>query len=127
LQRRESARRFEEIGESLRAALNQAITDAGLSGSCTGLFYGPSISLELPDEELRPKVHTLFIQEMARRGIHCYMGFKATLAHTEADIQQTAAKASEVLQVIKEGLEHGTIDSLLQSDLKKEPFRRLVR
>jgi glutamate-1-semialdehyde 2,1-aminomutase len=127
LQRRDSARRFEEIGESLRAALNRAITDAGLSGSCTGLFYGPSISLELPDESLRPKVHTLFIQEMARRGIHCYMGFKATLAHTEADIQVTAAEVSEVLQVIKEGLEHGMIDSLLQSDLKKEPFRRLVR
>jgi len=127
LQRRDSAHRFEEIGEVLRAALNQAIVDAGLSGSCTGLFYAPAISLELPDESLRPKVNTLFIQEMARRGVHTYMSFKATLAHSEADIQQTARCATEALQVVQRGLQSGDLDQLLHSDLKKEPFRRLVR
>jgi hypothetical protein len=76
---------------------------------------------------LRGKVNTLFIQEMARRGVHTYMSFKATLAHTEADIEQTAQIAAEALGTIKMGLDKGTIDSLLQSDLKKEPFRRLVR
>ncbi|MEM7116412.1 MAG: aminotransferase class III-fold pyridoxal phosphate-dependent enzyme [Chloroflexota bacterium] len=127
LQRRDSARRFEEIGEKLRAALNQAIANAGLSGACTGLFWCPAITLDLPDESLRTKVNTLFIQEMARRGVHTYMGFKATLAHTEADIEQTAQKATEALSIIKMGLDKGTINTLLQSDLKKEPFRRLVR
>jgi len=127
LQRRDSARRFEEIGESLRVQLNQAIADAGLSGSCTGLFYNPSISLDLPDEGLRPKVNTLFIQEMAKRGIHCNMSFKPTLAHTETDIQETAQIATEVLRVVKKGLDAEDLDSLLESDLKKEPFRRLVR
>ena len=127
LQRRDSARRFDEIGESLRATLNQAIVDAGLQGSCTGLAYAPSITLELPDESLRQKVTTLFIQEMARRGIHTYMGFKSTLAHTEADIVETGRIATQALAVIKQGLESGDIDQLLESDLKKEPFRRLVR
>jgi hypothetical protein len=55
------------------------------------------------------------------------MGFKATLAHTEEDIVQTAVSATEALSIIKTGLDKGTIDNLLQSDLKKEPFRRLVR
>jgi glutamate-1-semialdehyde 2,1-aminomutase len=127
LLRRDSARRFAEIGEALRAALNQAIADSGLSGACTGLFWCPAITLKLPDESLRGKVNTLFIQEMARRGIHTYMGFKATLAHTEEDIRQTAVAATEALSLIKMGLDKGTIDDLLQSDLKKEPFRRLVR
>jgi glutamate-1-semialdehyde 2,1-aminomutase len=127
LQRRDSARRFEEIGETLRSALNKSIADAGLSGACTGLFYNPMITLDLPDEELRGKVNTLFIQEMARRGIHCNMGFKATLAHTNADIQETARVATEALSIVKSGLDTGDLDSLLQSDLKKEPFRRLVR
>ena len=127
LQRRDSARRFAEIGEKLRAALNLAIAEAGLSGACTGLFWNPTISLTMPDESLRGKVNTLFIQEMARHGVHTYMSFKATLAHTEADIEQTAQIAAEVLGIIKMGLDEGTIDSLLQSDLKKEPFRRLVR
>lgn len=127
LQRRDSARRFEDIGETLRTALNRAIADAGLSGACTGLFWNPAITLDLPDESLRGKVNTLFIQEMARRGIHCNMSFKATLAHTEADIQATARIATEALAVVKSGLDTGDLDNLLQSDLKKEPFRRLVR
>ena len=75
---------------------------------------------------MRPKVTTLFIQEMARRGVHCNMGFKATLANTEEDIQITARAATEALDMIRTGLDRGTIDSLLQSDLKKEPFRRMV-
>lgn len=127
LQRRDSAQRFEEIGESLRVKLNEAITDAGLSGVCTGLFYNPSISLDLPDESLRPLVNTLFIQEMAKRGVHCNMSFKATLSHTEEDIAQTAQIAGEALAVIKQGLDSGDLDSLLHSDMKKEPFRRLVK
>ncbi|MDJ0754158.1 MAG: aminotransferase class III-fold pyridoxal phosphate-dependent enzyme [Ardenticatenaceae bacterium] len=127
LQRRNAPQQFEAIGEALRTALNRAITDAGLSGRCTGLSYAPAISLELPDESLRPQVHTLFIQEMAKRGIHTYMGFKATLAHTEADILETGRIATEALAVIKQGLVAGTLSDLLQSDLKKEPFRRLVR
>jgi len=127
LQRRNSAQRFEEIGETLRTALNTAIADAGLSGACKGLFWNPAIVLDLPDESLRNQVNTLFIQEMARRGIHCNMGFKATLAHTDADIQETARLATEALAVVKTGLDKGSFDGLLQSDLKKEPFRRLVR
>jgi len=59
------------------------------------------------------KVSTLFIQEMARRGIHCYMSFKATLAHTEEDIALTAAAATEALRVIKSGLDKGALDDLL--------------
>jgi glutamate-1-semialdehyde 2,1-aminomutase len=127
LQRRDSVNRFEEIGETLRTALNEAIIDVGLSGACKGLFWNPAIALDLPDESLRGKVNTLFIQEMARRGIHCNMSFKATLAHTDADIQETARIATEALAVVKAGLDKGDLDSLLQSDLKKEPFRRLVR
>ena len=127
LQRRDSSQRFDEIGEALRSQLNAAIADAGLSGACVGLSYNPSLSLDLPDESLRPTVNTLFIQEMAKRGVHCNMSFKATLAHTEQDIQQTAQLATESLSVIKKGLDSGDLNSLLHSDMKKEPFRRLVK
>lgn len=127
LKRRDSARRFKEIGESLRSALNQAIEGAGLSGQCVGLHTNPMIRLDLPDEALRPKVNTLFIQEMAKRGIHCSVAFKFTLAHTDDDIQVTAEAAQEALGIIRQGLENGDIDSLLTVDIKKEPFRRLVK
>ena len=83
--------------------------------------------LDLPDEALRGKVQTLFIQEMARRGVHCYMGFGPTLAHTEEDVRITADAVEASLRVIKQGLENDSIDDLLVCDLHSEPFRRIVR
>jgi glutamate-1-semialdehyde aminotransferase len=127
LKRRDSERRFREIGERLRSAVNQAIAAAGLTGACTGLHINPAVALDLPDESLRPKVNTLFIQEMARRGVHCYPSFRATLAHTEEDICRTAEAATEAFKVIRSGLESGDLDSLLACDVRKDPFRRLVR
>lgn len=127
LKRRDAETRFQEIGEKLRSALNGALANAGLPGSCIGLHSNPVVSIETPAGVDARKISTLFIQEMARRGIHTYMSFKATLAHTDADISQTASAAREAFGVIKSGLENETLDALLVADLKKEPFRRLVR
>ncbi len=126
LKRRDSAAFFLETGEKLRDALNGSIADAGLSGEYTGLHTALNLSLSLPDENLRPKVNTLFIQEMARRGVHCPMGFILNMAHTDEVIRQTAELASEAFDVIRAGLESDDIDGLLECDLKQEPFRRLV-
>jgi glutamate-1-semialdehyde 2,1-aminomutase len=127
LKRRHAEERFRAIGEGLRAALDQAMAAAGLAAAMVGLYSGPSLQLDLPDEALRPKVNTLFIQEMARHGVHCLTSFRATLAHTDDDIAQTAAAAYEAFTVIKRGLENDLLDRLLVCDVKREPFRRLVR
>ncbi|MCY3993131.1 MAG: aminotransferase class III-fold pyridoxal phosphate-dependent enzyme [Caldilineaceae bacterium] len=126
LKRRDSAAFFLETGEKLRQALNGSIADAGLSGEYTGLHTALSLSLSLPDENLRAKVNTLFIQEMARRGVHCPMGFILNMAHTDEVIRRTAEAATEAFNVIRSGLESDDIDSLLICDLTQEPFRRLV-
>ena len=126
LKRRGSAAFFLETGEKLRQALNGSIADAGLSGEYTGLHTALSLSLSLPDESLRAKVNTLFIQEMARRGVHCPMGFILNMAHTDEVIRRTAEAATEAFDVIRSGLESDDIDSLLICDLTQEPFRRLV-
>jgi glutamate-1-semialdehyde aminotransferase len=126
LKRRDSETRFREIGEGLRAALDQAFTAAGLAGACLGLYANPYIQIDLPDESLRRKVNTLFVQEMARRGVHCLPSFKATLAHTPADIEETAEAAYEAFRLIRRGLETERLDDLIVVDLKKEPFRRQV-
>lgn len=127
LERRDSAQRFETLGTALIERINQALSDAGLAGSCGGMFWNPALQLDLPDESQRAVVNTIFIQEMARRGIHCNMSFKATLAHTLADIELTAQCAAEVFALIKAGLDSGDLRDLLDSDLTQEPFRRLVR
>jgi hypothetical protein len=64
---------------------------------------------------------------MARRGMHCSTHFYLNLAHTEADVRLTAEAATEALGVIKSGLDAGDLDSLLDCEIKREPFRRLVR
>ena len=63
---------------------------------------------------------------MAKRRIHCSTSFNLTLAHTDSDIQQTVEAATEALRVIKRGLDAGNVDSLLECEIKKDPFRRLV-
>ncbi len=127
LKRRDSETRLRETGEKLRAAINGAMAESGLPGKCAGLSANPYVALDLPDGVDSRKVSTLFIQEMARRGVHTYMSFKATLAHTDADIAQTGAAAREAFQVIKTALDEDKLDSLLVADVKKEPFRRQVR
>lgn len=126
LKRRDSARNFDAIGEALRRGLNQALATAGLAGDVVGLSSNPVLQIELPPEIDRRKVNTLFVQEMARRRIHTSLSFKATLAHSSADIEQTVEAAAATFAVIRQGMENDALDALLVVDLKKEPFRRLV-
>ena len=91
------------MGQKVARAIDEAVSSAGLSGSCQGFPATPNLVLDLPDEALRGKVQTLFIQEMARRGVHCYMGFGPTLAHTEEDVCITAEAVEASLRVIKTG------------------------
>ena len=75
---------------------------------------------------LKKPIETLFIQEMVKRGIFCLMTFTATLAHSDEDIAITAAAAAESFEVVKRALA-GELDTLLEAETKREPFRRLVR
>ena len=127
LKRRNGVAELHQIGEALRGAINAALRDAGLAGSCTGIAANPVFSPTLPAGVDRRKVNTLFIQEMARHGVHCLTSFKTTLAHGPDEIAQTQAAATAACAVIRRGLDEGDLDKYLVVDLKKEPFRRLVR
>jgi glutamate-1-semialdehyde aminotransferase len=126
LKRRNSPESFKEKGENIRAAIKEAINDVGISADVTGLFNNPGLHIDLPDESLRPKVNTLFIQEMAKRGIHTTGRFMATLAHTDEDIRATAEAARESLKVVRNGLE-GNLDDLLEAHEQRESIQRIVR
>ena len=126
LKRRNSAQRFEEIGESIRAALKEVLVDVGIPGDVVGLFNAPTLRLDLPDESLRAKVDTLFTQELAKRGIYGGTRFMGTLAHTEEDIRETADAAREALEVIRSGLEGG-LDELMEGEASPMAVRRIVR
>ncbi|MBM03332.1 MAG: hypothetical protein CL766_00885 [Chloroflexi bacterium] len=126
LKSRNSEDQFEDLGARMRKTIDEVISSVGIPAKSSGFHYRASLSIDLPDETLRPKINTLFIQEMAKNGIYSNMGFMPTLSHTEEDIKKTAEAMEASLKVIQKALE-GDLDNLLVSDIKKEPFRRLVR
>jgi glutamate-1-semialdehyde 2,1-aminomutase len=126
LKARNSEDQFENIGALMRKTIDEVILSVGIPAQSSGFHYRSSLSIDLPDESLRPKINTLFIQEMAKNGVHANMGFTPTLSHTEEDIKKTAEAIEASLIVIQKALE-GDLDKLLVADVKKEPFRRLVR
>ena len=85
-------------------------------------FNARRVALEA---SLIPQINTLFIQEMSKRGVHSPTSFKATLAHSDEDIAITAEAAAESMKTIMRALE-GELETLLEAEVKREPFRRLV-
>jgi glutamate-1-semialdehyde aminotransferase len=125
LKRRNSTVRFKEIGEKVKVALEDAIDSVGISAKVTGLHTMPTLVFDVPEPSMKKPIDTLFIQEMAKRGIFTPTAFKATLAHTDEDIAITAEAAAESMGVIMRALE-GELDNLLEVETAREPFRRLV-
>jgi len=85
LKARNSEDQFENIGALMRKTIDEVILSVGIPAQSSGFHYRSSLSIDLPDESLRPKINTLFIQEMAKNGVHANMGFTPTLSHTEED------------------------------------------
>ncbi|MFL2764324.1 MAG: aspartate aminotransferase family protein [Dehalococcoidia bacterium] len=126
LKSRNSEDQFENLGARMRKTIDEVISSVGIPAKSSGFHYRASLSIDLPDETLRPKINTLFIQEMASNGVYSNMGFMPTLSHTEEDIKKTAEAIEASLKVVQKALE-GDLDKLLIAEVKKEPFRRLVR
>ena len=115
------------IGTTLKSQLNRLAKDCDVPVTCDGIDYHPQLHFHVEDAELKSKLATLYIQEMAKRGCHGYPSFYLNAAQTEADIEQTVNAARETFSLIAEGLKRNHIDALLECDPREDPFRRLVR
>ena len=127
LERRDAVGHFQRIGTFFKEQIDAAAAAVGLDASCEGVAAHPRIRLGAEDAATTAKVHTLFIQENARRGVILATGFMFNCAHGEAEVEQTAAVVRESFAVIAEGLERGTLDELLEVPPQEDFFRRLVR
>ena len=126
LKRRNSTGFFKEIGGKMAAALQDAVDSVGISAQVTGIHTAPTLAFDVPDPAMKKPIDTLFIQEMAKRGVFAPTSFKATMAHTDEDIAITAEAATGSMRVIMRALE-GELDTLLEAEIGREPFRRIVR
>ena len=124
--RRDGPAECQRIGARLRDRVNDAIAAAGLDATCAGMPYHPTIQFRVPDE-LEKVVATLYIQEMSKRYCIGYPAFSVNLAHTDDDIERTAAAAHETFEVIQKGLAQGRVEALLECEPQSDLFRRLVR
>ncbi|MGD0283571.1 MAG: hypothetical protein ABSB95_14555 [Dissulfurispiraceae bacterium] len=71
-------------------------------------------------------MHTLFTQEMLRRGFLASKAFYATYAHKSRHVNAYAAAIDEVFSLIAEGVKAGRIGALLKSPMAHAGFKRLA-
>src|SRR5262249_10252729 len=127
LRRRDVSAYLARYGAELQTRINGAAESAGFGAHCTGIGLHSPLNFPTDDAAVRTKLATLYVQEMAKRGCHGYPSFYLNAAQGSAELEQTAAAARETFALLAEGLEQGTLDQLLESDLQQEAFRRLVR
>ena len=125
LERRDAVSHFERIGTSLKARINRAAQETGLNAESYGAPGHPGMRFNFEDGETAKKVQTLFAQEMEKRGV--IMGNFLNCAHDEAALDRTEAAVRESFAIIKEGLDRGRLDDLMEAQVQEEFFRRLVR
>ena len=91
-----------------------------------GLDYNPIIQFDLEQSTSR-KLNTIYIQEMAKLGIHTGLGLAINGSHGEEEIAETIAAAEQVFACLANGLADDTLDQLIECELKTDSFRRLVK
>ncbi len=127
LRRREVPAQLDRLGRGLSQRLNAVAAETGMPVKCGGLAVHPQLQFQADDEATKKKLATLYIQEMAKRGCHGYASFYLNAAQQAAEVEQTVAAAREVFTLLREGLDRGRLDALLECDLTQDAFRRLVR
>lgn len=125
VRRREVPAQLQRLGAELKQRLTAVAEETGLPMRCEGIDVHPHLHFEV-DDDLKTKVNTLYIQEMAKRGCHGYTSFYLNAAQGPAEVEQTVDAARETFTIIAAGLADGRIDALLECGTQQEYFRRLV-
>ena len=127
LRRRNVPAYLDEFGTKLKQRINAVAEETGTPVRCVGLTVHPSLQFEVEDAAVKAKLSTLFIQEMAKRGCHGYASFYLNAAQGPDELEQTVQSAREVFPILRDGLERGRLDTLLETQVAQDAFRRIVR
>ena len=126
LRNRDACKTIHQTGRMLKQRLTSTAADVGLNARCVGIDYHPHLEFAISDPDLKNKVGTLYVQEMAKRGCHGYTSFYINAAQGDPEVEQTTAAAREVFTLIAEALDAGIVDEKLEAQDRQEFFRRLV-
>ncbi len=72
------------------------------------------------------ELHTLFTQEMAKRGFLASKAVYVSYSHSSRHVDEYLKHAGEVFGMIRKGIDKGNIPSLLKGPVAHEGFKRLT-
>ena len=117
---------FEDFGTTLKKKINDVMKNSEVDVKVSGIPSGPIIQFMSSDSSEIPRMKTLFVQEMAKQGIHMSTIFHPTMSHTEKDIDVTVLAIDESLKTIAKA-QNSNFEDYLEAPILNEPFRRLVK
>ena len=126
IRRRNVPEQLDQLGRTLQSRVNAVAEETRAPVRCEGVTIFPQLHFDADDAVMTRKLSTLYIQEMAKRGCHGYASFYLNAAQGDAEVEQTIDAVRETFTLIAEGLARGTVDELLECELKEDIFRRLV-
>lgn len=116
-----------DYGRKLRSMVLDLTKELGISNFFT--LEGPDVALEIKaydkHQTLSPEYRTLFLQEMARRGVLVASGnsFAPSFAHGQAELELTRSALQGALAVYAKALE-SNIELFLEGPAVKPVFRK---
>lgn len=87
--------------------------------------YKPLITFKLNYGEKNNSIATLFIQEMLKRGYITAVSIYLTFSHTKEIIDKYLESVNEVFQILVNAIKEDNIESLLETEIRTDMFKRL--
>jgi len=113
-------------GRQFMEGIQAIISRSGVPAECFGLPPFPFVIFRHETPEVNNELSTLYMQEMARRGVFAIAVNYFCAEHTDADLDQVLTAAEETFGVLGQALGSGDVKSFLNCPVKQTGFRRLV-
>ncbi len=116
--------RINEIGTTLINYISHTAKKYNLDADVLGHGYDFTVSFNYDKESA--KITTLFLQELAERGIFSNNVFYPCYTHTDEDVEKIKSAVDDVFALIANGINNGEIDKLLKAPIRKTGFKRMA-
>ncbi len=113
-------------GGRFQAGMQERIQRHGVPLECAGLPVLPFLFFRHDNAGVNNELSTLYIQEMAKRGVFALAVNYFCVDHSEEDLSLVLDAADQTLGVMRKALESGNVASFLECPVRQAGFRRLV-
>ncbi len=120
---REVPKHLIKIGMQINSGWDTLSSEHDLNIKIMGIPPLTTFHFESADSQI---LHTLFTQEMLKRGILASKSVYISYSHLEKHVEHYLSCVGEVFGIIKKGIDSGKIESLLNGPVAQEGFKRLT-